>query len=95
MEIEIKHESGSGTITAFVDGTQAGRLAYEVNRSERNWVVFTTQVPSSFEGHGVGSALALAVAESAMAEGFTITPTCWFVAGWLDRHPDYAGVRTA
>lgn len=92
MEIDIKHEPGSGVMTAFVDDTQAGRLGYSVTQSQRNWVVFTTKVPHSFEGHGVGSALARAAADSARAEGVTITPTCWFVAGWLDRHPDYADV---
>ena len=90
MEIETRHEPGSGVITAFADGDQAGRLAYDVDGSD--WLVFTTKVPHSFEGHGVGSALARAAADAARAEGVTIKPSCWFVAGWLDRHPDYADV---
>jgi predicted GNAT family acetyltransferase len=92
MAIELKHEPGSGLITAFVDGDQAGRIAYEVRDRERHWVVFSTQVPNRFEGHGVGSALARTVADAARVEGFTLVPTCWFVAGWLDRHPDYSDV---
>ena len=92
MDIEIKHAPGSGVFTAFADGDRAGQLSYRVKEPERTWVVFTTQVPHSFEGHGVGSALARAAADAARDEGFTITPSCWFVAGWLDRHPDYADV---
>jgi predicted GNAT family acetyltransferase len=96
MEIKVKHEPDSGMLVATADGSRAGKLAYS-NRARsgdkpNEWVAFTTNVNSEYEGNGVGSALALALADAARSSGATIDPTCWFVAEWLDRNPEYSDV---
>ncbi len=37
----------------------------------------------------MGSALVRDVIEKADQADARVVPTCWFVAGWLDRHPQY------
>ncbi len=51
-----------------------------------------TLVPRKAEGTGVGSALTRAALDWARDADLEVDPQCWFVAGWLDRHPDH-GVR--
>ena len=43
-----------------------------------------------FEGHGVGSRLASFVLAEARAQGWQVEPLCPFVAGYIDRHPEFA-----
>lgn len=81
-----------GLATATADGASAGSLGFRIMRDKEGtevWTLYTTVVDPSFEGHGVGSALVRDVVGHAAAAGAVVDPTCWFVAGWLDRHPDY------
>ena len=48
-----------------------------------------TVVPPAFEGKGVGSALAKAALGYARDHGLKVKPTCPFIAGYIDRHPEY------
>jgi uncharacterized protein len=72
---------------AHLDDELAGHLAYSVDDG-------VVTMPSTFvdprhEGHGVGSALARAALDQARDRGMKVRPVCWFVAGWVERHPDY------
>ncbi len=80
-----------GTSQATVGGRHAGRLGMRIADVDGApvWTLYTTVVNPEFEGHGVGSALVRDVIERADAAGAIVHPTCWFVAGWLDRHPEY------
>lgn len=70
-----------------VDGVRAGVAEYR-RRADR--VVFThTEVDPSFEGKGVGSALAKAALDDVRARGLKAVPLCPFIRAWIDRHPDY------
>lgn len=92
MALTITHEQGSGTARAELDGRPAGSLHYSTARNSDSpvWTVSSTVVDRRFGGRGVGSALVAQVAADASAAGATIVPVCWFVDGWLQRHPDYA-----
>jgi predicted GNAT family acetyltransferase len=48
-----------------------------------------TGVPSALEGKGIGSKLAKAGLEYARANGLKIKSLCWFVNGYIQRHPEY------
>ncbi len=72
---------------AVVDGRLAGFAAYQLRPGH---VVFThTEVEPEFEGGGVGSALARAALDDVRARGQQVVPLCRFIAGYIDRHPDY------
>lgn len=49
-----------------------------------------TEVDDAFGGQGVGSALARFALDDVRRSGRSVRPSCWFIAGWIERHPDYA-----
>lgn len=73
---------------ARIDGELAGFLEYR-DRGDRV-VLVHTEVDPSFEGRGVGGALAKSAIEGVIAAGKLITPLCPFVVEYLRRHPGYA-----
>ena len=76
-----------------VDGELAGFSEYREAEGAR---VFThTEVFDAYEGKGVGSALARGALDDVRARGRQIVPTCWFVADFVDRHPDDADLLGA
>ena len=53
-------------------------------------ITFThTGVPPALEGQGLGSKLAKAGLEYARANGLKVQSLCWFVNGYIQRHPEY------
>jgi uncharacterized protein len=52
--------------------------------------VLHTEVPAALAGKGIGSALARGLLDIARAQGLTVKPLCPFVAGYIDKHPEYA-----
>ncbi|HEV2927860.1 MAG TPA: GNAT family N-acetyltransferase [Propionibacteriaceae bacterium] len=54
-------------------------------------IVFThTQVSDEYEGQGAGSQLAQEALDDARRRGLRVVALCPFIAGWIQRHPDYA-----
>jgi len=49
-------------------------------------------VPPAFEGKGIGGKLARTGLEYAKAKGFSVVPRCPFIATYIERHPEYAGL---
>ncbi|WP_433258876.1 GNAT family N-acetyltransferase [Streptosporangium sp. CA-135522] len=88
MQIDVKLSLGGDSFEAKVDGKHAGRL--DLVRRGAVIVYPHTVVDPEFEGRGVGSELVRVALDAARAEGVTIVPSCWFVKGWIERHPDYA-----
>jgi predicted GNAT family acetyltransferase len=48
-----------------------------------------TEVDDGHEGEGLGSTLAAGVLDDVRRRGLHVQPSCPFIAGWLDKHPDY------
>ena len=51
-----------------------------------------TEVPPALRGKRLGDELARSVLNDARDQGFTVKPYCPFVAGFISRHPEYAGL---
>ncbi|MGY2084547.1 GNAT family N-acetyltransferase [Blastococcus sp. SYSU DS0539] len=65
-----------------------GVAAYE-RRGET--LVFThTEVDPGAGESGLGSTLVRAALDEVRSRGGSVVPRCSFVAGWIERHPDYA-----
>jgi uncharacterized protein len=70
-----------------------GAVAFVEYRLDADRVVLVhTEVPEALSGRGVGSAIARAVLDDARARGLRVVPECEFIAGYIGRHPDYAGL---
>ncbi|HYG92382.1 MAG TPA: GNAT family N-acetyltransferase [Nocardioides sp.] len=69
------------------DGRLAGFAEYRAGEGVREFT--HTVVKDEFEGQGVGSKLARAALDQTRGEGLSVVPTCQFIKGWIDKHPDY------
>jgi predicted GNAT family acetyltransferase len=68
-----------------------GHTALVEYQDERDGTVrlIHTEAPDALEGRGIGSSLAKGVLEAVLAEGRSVIPQCTFIAGYIDRHPEY------
>jgi uncharacterized protein len=81
-----------------VDNPQAGRLEVALDgqtavaeyRLLQSGIMFPhTEVPSAFEGRGVGGALVRYGMQMAREKQMKVIPTCTFFAGYIAKHPEY------
>jgi predicted GNAT family acetyltransferase len=70
------------------DGELAGFVEYEL--SDGGIDLTHTVVRDEFEGKGVGGTLVKHALDAARDRGLRVTPTCSFVADYIERHPAYA-----
>lgn len=86
MNVEVRRDPM--IYKAYLDGQRVGMLTY----SRHNDVVTAlhTTVSDDAEGQGVGGELARRFLDDARAEGRRVEAQCPFVAGWIERHPEYA-----
>lgn len=47
------------------------------------------EVPSAFEGQGIGGRLVKATLDEVRAQGLKVVPRCSFVRAYMRRHPEY------
>ena len=80
------------------DNTSRHRFELEIDdqvakasyRLQGNVITFThTEVPDGLEGGGVGSRLARGAPEMVRSAGLKVVAKCPFIAGWIERHPDF------
>lgn len=56
-----------------------------------NTITFThTEIDDAYEGQGLGGRLAREALDDTRARGRRVVARCPFIAGWIERHPDYA-----
>lgn len=86
-EMQVLHNPDRSRYELTIDGAQVGFADYD----ERGDVlVFPhTVVDPHFEGRGVGSALVKGALDDVRTKGFKVRPTCSFVRGYINRHPEY------
>ena len=66
------------------------QTAFAAYRLDGDTITFThTIVPRELEGHGVGSRLVGAALDDVRGRGLKVVAQCSFVAGYIERHPDY------
>lgn len=84
---DVRDNPGEHRYEITLDGEQAGFAAYELDGDR---LVFThTEISPSAGGHGLGSELARHALDDAARRGLSVVPRCEFIAGWIDKHPDY------
>ena len=87
METTVADNAKAHRFEITVDGKVAGFAAYT---REGSTVSFThTEIDPSFEGKGLGSALARGALDTTRAQGRAVLPFCPFIRGYVERHPEY------
>ncbi len=85
-ELVAKNNPDAGRFEIEKDGYVAV-LEYLLQHDK---IVFThTGVPAALEGQGIGSRLARAGLDHARAQGLKAVPMCSFIAGYIQKHPEY------
>jgi predicted GNAT family acetyltransferase len=85
--VDIVNNEAARQWEARIQGELAGYAEY---RTLRGRAIFThTVVEPRFEGQGIGTALARAAVDNAVARGLRITPYCPFIRAWLTRHAEH------
>lgn len=93
MATEVAHDPDRARYVLRVDGEVVGVADY---RDRGDALVFHhTEVERDRRGHGLGAILVRGALDDVRARGRTIVPTCWFVAEFVDLHPDYADLVAA
>lgn len=70
-----------------VAGRLAGFAAYRRGSDRRTFT--HTEIDPAYEGRGLGSQLARAALDSTRSLGLLVVPLCPFIAGYIDRHPEF------
>lgn len=83
----VTHDPDRHRYVVSVGGVPLGTSVY----SEAGGVtIFVhTEIEAAGEGRGLGSVLVQWALDDVAARGGRIVPLCPFVAGWIDRHPEY------
>jgi len=88
MSLAIRHNPLDHRFEAVDVEVTAGFVEYI--QTDAGVIVFThTEVDRAYEGKGVGSQLARYVLDYSRAEGLRVLPICPFIAGYVQRHPEY------
>lgn len=86
-ELRILDNPAEHRYEARVGDAVAGFSEYRL-RPDRIAFVHTVVEPT-FAGQGVGSRLARGLLDDVRSRGLKVTPYCEFIAGFIQRHPEY------
>lgn len=89
MELVIQHNTAQKRFEVQMEN----KVSFVEYNLFNNGINYThTEVPSEFEGKGIGSALAKFVLDYAVENHLKVMPLCPFIRGYIDRHPEYASI---
>ena len=88
MTTEVRRAPERSRYEILQDGRVVGIAEY-VDRG--GVLVFHhTEIDTPLRGAGLGAALVRAALDDVRARGRQIVATCWYVAAFVDQHPEYA-----
>jgi uncharacterized protein len=89
MTQEVRHAPERSRYELVVDGELVGVADYRPGPG--GVVTFPhTVIAGHRRGQGLGAVLVRGALDAERAAGHTVVPTCWYVAQFIDEHPDYA-----
>jgi predicted GNAT family acetyltransferase len=93
MAIEVRNNTAASRYEVTVDGELAGFADYLVVQET---VVFPhTEIDRRRQGRGLGAQLVQGALDDVRRKGRTVVPRCWFVAQFIDDHPEYGDLLAA
>ena len=87
MTTEVTHRPESSRYELVIDGTLVGVADYRL--IDGALVVHHTQIDPARQGNGLGAVLVGGMLEDVRASGRRVVPRCWYVAQYVDEHPEY------
>jgi len=93
-ELSVVHEPENSRYVLLRDGVEVGQTVYD--RPEPGLIEFLhTEVDTSLQEHGLGSALAAGALDDVRANSTDrVAAICPFISGFIRKHPEYGDLRT-
>jgi uncharacterized protein len=93
-ELSVTHDAENDRYVLLRDGVEIGQTVYD--RPEPGLIEFLhTEIDSSLQEHGLGSALAAGALDDVRANSTDrVSAICPFISGFLRKHPEYADLKT-
>lgn len=88
MDTRVTRDDQAGRYELHVEGRVVGVADYSVDGDRV--VMPHTVIDPSQRGRGLAAILVAHALDDIRAEGRRVVPTCWYVAEFIDRNPDYA-----
>lgn len=90
MTNAVQHNSDAHQFELELEGGKKAFISY----AESGGVMdFThTEVPSGFEGQGIGAKLVRGALEIAQTNGNKVIPSCPYVGKFIERHDEFKGL---
>ena len=93
MSNDVRNNAVASRYELFVDGALVGIADYEVVDDR---VVFPhTEIVREQRGRGLGAVLVQGALDDVRSTGRSVVPQCWYVAEFIDDHPEYEEMRVA
>jgi predicted GNAT family acetyltransferase len=92
MSLDVQHDEAGHRYVAVVDGHEAYVEYRPVD--DKTLDFHQTYVPGELRGRGIAGKLVAGTLELAREQGYTVIPTCSYVQGFLEKHPEYADLTT-
>ena len=86
----VRDNPGRSRYELVDDGTVIGFADYVVRGD--TIVIPHTEIERRLQGQGLGAILVRGALDDVRARGLAVVPQCWFVAQFIDEHPDYVDV---
>lgn len=87
MSGDIRHDAARQRYSLVIDGVEA-YLTYERPKPGHRHITHTI-VPDALGGRGLGKKLVTRIMEDIIAAGETVSSSCWFATGVIDKSPDF------
>jgi predicted GNAT family acetyltransferase len=83
----VRNNSEKSRYELVVDGDLAGIADYSVVGDRV--VMPHTEIDRRRRGQGLGAVLVRSALEDVRSSGRTVIPQCWYVAQFIDEHPEF------
>ncbi len=90
---EVTHNDERSRYEIHLDGELVGIADY---RERGDALVFPhTEIDPSMRGRNLGAQLVKAALDDVRTTGKSVIPSCWYVAQFIDQHPEYQDLLAA
>lgn len=89
--IRMVHNAGERRYELYV-GSDLASIA-EYSPAGETLVFDHTETNRRFRGRGLAARIVAFALDDVRARALSVVPVCWFVADFIDEHPEYADLR--
>jgi uncharacterized protein len=91
---DVRRNDSKSRYELWVDGSLVG-VADFVESSDGSVVMPHTEIAVDRRGQGLAAVLVRAALEDVRSTGRAVVPQCWYVAQFIDQHPEFRDLLAA